>query len=79
MIELQGLPAPFLLSWLPFWMFCAFGGFASAFIMIGDIDKRLRHTTMTAITLCYQSCVMTPWRISRVAKVCTLPKHSLTI
>lgn len=43
MTELSGLSAPFLLSWLPFWVFCAFGGFASAFIMIDDIDRRLKY------------------------------------
>lgn len=43
MIETSGLSAPFLLSWLPFWVFCAFGGLASAFIKIDDTDHRLRH------------------------------------
>ena len=43
MTDISGLSAPFLLSWLPFWVFCAFGGFASAFIVIGDIDNRLKY------------------------------------
>lgn len=40
---LQGLPAPFNLEWLPIWVFAFFGAFITAFIMIEDIDNRLRH------------------------------------
>ncbi|OOS03009.1 hypothetical protein SAMN02745664_1393 [Moraxella cuniculi DSM 21768] len=41
MTELQGLHAPFLISWLGIWLFAFLGGVASAFIKIADIDKRL--------------------------------------
>ncbi|WP_049237402.1 hypothetical protein [Moraxella canis] len=41
MIEIQGLHAPFLISWLGVWLFALLGGLASAFIKIDDIDKRL--------------------------------------
>ena len=42
MIDLQGLQAPFLISWLEVWLFAFLGGLASAFIMIGDIDRHLQ-------------------------------------
>lgn len=42
MIEFDGLYAPFMLSWIGVWLFAALGGLASAFILIDDIDKRLR-------------------------------------
>ena len=41
MIELHGLHAPFLISWLGVWLFAFLGGVASALIKIDDIDKRL--------------------------------------
>ena len=37
-----GMAAPFLLSWLPVWIFCVIGGIGSIFIKIGDIDDRFR-------------------------------------
>lgn len=43
MLDLQGLPAPFSLSWLGVWIFVFIGGLASAFIKIKDIDDRLLH------------------------------------
>lgn len=43
MLDLQGLPAPFLLNWTAVWLFCFLGGLASAFIRISDIDKRLLY------------------------------------
>ena len=41
MTDLQGLHAPFLMSWLGVWLFALLGGVASALIKIDDIDKRL--------------------------------------
>lgn len=40
---LQGLSAPFLISWLGVWVFAFLGGLASGFIRIDDIDNRLRY------------------------------------
>lgn len=40
---LQGLPAPFNVQWLPFWVFSALGGVVASFVMIDDIDSRLRQ------------------------------------
>ena len=37
-----GMTAPFLLSWLPVWIFCIVGGIGSIFIKVGDIDDRFR-------------------------------------
>lgn len=37
-----GMTAPFLLSWLPVWIFCVLGGIGSIFVKIGDIDERFR-------------------------------------
>ena len=37
-----GMTAPFLLSWLPVWIFCVLGGIGSIFIKIGNIDDRFR-------------------------------------
>ena len=37
-----GMAAPFLLSWLPVWIFCIVGGIGSIFIKVGDIDDRFR-------------------------------------
>lgn len=43
MIETSGLSAPFLISWLGVWLFAFFGGLASAFIRINDIDVKLSY------------------------------------
>lgn len=43
MTQLQGLQAPFLISWLGVWVFALLGGLASGFIKIDDIDNRLRY------------------------------------
>lgn len=43
MPELSGLPAPFSIAWLGVVIFAFFGGLASAFIKIDDIDNRLKH------------------------------------
>lgn len=43
MTDLQGLNAPFLISWLGVWLFALLGGVVSAFIRIGDIDNRLLY------------------------------------
>lgn len=43
MTDLQGLPAPFSISWLGVWVFAFFGGLASAFIRINDIDVKLSY------------------------------------
>lgn len=43
MIDISQLPAPFLLSWSPVWLFVFLGGFVTAFIQIADIDKRLLY------------------------------------
>ncbi|MFB6347878.1 hypothetical protein ACFBZI_07705 [Moraxella sp. ZJ142] len=40
---IEGLQAPFLTSWLGFWLFSMMGGLASGFVKIDDIDNRLRH------------------------------------
>ena len=37
-----GITAPFLLSWLPVWIFSALGGIGSIFVKVGDIDDRFR-------------------------------------
>ena len=37
-----GITAPFLLSWLPVWIFCVLGGIGSIFIKFSDIDDRFR-------------------------------------
>lgn len=42
MFDFTGLHAPFLISWLGVWLFALLGGIASAFIVIGDIDGRVR-------------------------------------
>lgn len=38
---IDGLHAPFLISWLSVWVFALLGGFATSFIRINDIDNRL--------------------------------------
>lgn len=43
MTIIQGLQAPFLISWLGVWVFALLGGLASGFIRIDDIDGRLRY------------------------------------
>lgn len=43
MIDLQGLHAPFLISWFGVWLFAFLGGWASAFIKINEIDNRLQY------------------------------------
>lgn len=41
--QLHLLPPPFTQEWLAVWIFAFFGAFITAFIMIDDIDNRLRH------------------------------------
>ena len=38
-----GMAAPFLLSWLPVWIFSAFGGIGAIFVKVGNIDTRFRY------------------------------------
>ena len=38
-----GMTAPFLLSWLPVWIFSALGGIGSIFVKVGNIDTRFRY------------------------------------
>ena len=38
-----GMAAPFLLSWLPVWIFCMFGGIGSIFVNVGNMDTRFRY------------------------------------
>ena len=38
-----GMTAPFLLSWLPVWIFCVLGGIGSIFVKVGNIDARFRY------------------------------------
>ena len=37
-----GMTAPFLLSWLPVWIFSALGGIGSIFVKVDNIDARFR-------------------------------------
>ena len=36
------MAAPFLLSWLPVWIFSALGGIGAIFVKVGNIDTRFR-------------------------------------
>ena len=38
-----GIAAPFLLSWLPVWIFSALGGIGSIFVKVENIDARFRY------------------------------------
>ena len=38
-----GMAAPFLLSWLPVWIFCMLGGIGSIFVKVDNIDARFRY------------------------------------
>ena len=38
-----GMTAPFLLSWLPVWIFCVLGGIGSIFVKVDNIDTRFRY------------------------------------
>ena len=37
-----GMAAPFLLSWLPVWIFCMLGGIGSIFVRVDSIDASFR-------------------------------------
>ena len=37
-----GVTAPFLMSWIPIWLFSVLGGIGSIFVKVGDIDSRFR-------------------------------------
>ena len=37
-----GMTAPFLISWLPVWIFCVLGGIGAIFVKVGDIDTGFR-------------------------------------
>ena len=38
-----GVTAPFLVSWLPVWIFSALGGIGSIFVKVDNIDSRFRY------------------------------------
>lgn len=38
-----GVTAPFLVSWLPVWIFSALGGIGSIFVKVDNIDVRFRY------------------------------------
>lgn len=38
-----GMTAPFLMSWLPVWLFCFAGGVGSIFVKVDNIDARFRY------------------------------------
>ena len=42
-INQWGIPAPFLMSWLPVWIFCMLGGIGSIFVKVDNIDARFRY------------------------------------
>ena len=42
-INQWGITAPFLLSWLPVWIFCMLGGIGSIFVKVDNIDARFRY------------------------------------
>lgn len=42
-INQWGITAPFLLSWLPVWVFCMLGGIGSIFVKVDNIDARFRY------------------------------------
>lgn len=48
---LRGIPAPFHLDWLPMWVFATFGAFITAFVMIDEIDNRLKHPFVAKIII----------------------------
>ena len=42
-INQWGITAPFLMSWLPVWIFSALGGIGSIFVKVDNIDARFRY------------------------------------
>ena len=42
-INQWGITAPFLMSWLPVWIFCMLGGIGSIFVKVDNIDARFRY------------------------------------
>ena len=42
-LDSWGVTAPFLLSWLPVWIFCLLGGIGSIFVKVDNIDTRFRY------------------------------------
>ena len=42
-INQWGITAPFLMSWLPVWIFCMLGGIGSIFVKVDNIDTRFRY------------------------------------
>ena len=42
-VNAWGITAPFLMSWLPVWIFSALGGIGSIFVKVDNIDARFRY------------------------------------
>lgn len=59
-VNRYGMGAPFLVSWIPVWLFALAGGIGANFIKIPDIDKHFRYLMLAkpflgvfgGITLC---------------------------
>lgn len=43
LVQKSDLTAPFLFSWAGVWLFSGAGGFGASFIIVDDIDSKLRH------------------------------------
>ena len=43
LVQKSDLTAPFIFSWLGVWVFSGAGGLGASFIVVDDIDAKLRH------------------------------------
>ena len=43
LVQVSDLTAPFIFSWVGVWVFSGAGGLCASFIVIDDIDAKLRH------------------------------------
>ena len=52
-----GMTAPFLLSWLPVWIFSVLGGIGSIFVKVDNIDARFRYLYVAKpFLVCLAAC-----------------------
>lgn len=51
LVQKSDLTAPFIFSWVGVWLFSGAGGFGSSFIIVEDIDSKLRHPVIAKFVI----------------------------
>ncbi|SLJ84513.1 hypothetical protein [Psychrobacter sp. DAB_AL43B] len=51
LVQKSDLSAPFIFSWLGVWVFSGAGGLGASFIVVDDIDAKLRHPVIAKFVI----------------------------